>query len=106
MKEEEMMTTDPNFHMIVEDVFTIRNRGTVVTGKIDRGTLKVGNEIIIRGGNGEKTSKVTGIEIFRKILDQAKEGDVVGILLKDITRTDIQRGDELFGPNNDFTWKP
>jgi elongation factor Tu len=101
-----MMTTDPNFHMLVEDVFAIRNRGTVVTGKIDSGTLKVGDEIIIRGGNGEKTTTVTGIEMFRKVLDQVKEGDVVGILLKDIARTDIQRGDELLGPNNDFTWKP
>jgi elongation factor Tu len=101
-----MMTTDPNFHMVVEDVFAIRNRGTVVTGKIDSGTIKVGDEIIIRGGNGVKTTKVTGIEMFRKILDQAGEGVVVGILLKDIARTDIQRGDVLLGPNNDFTWKP
>jgi elongation factor Tu len=105
-KEEEMMTTDPNFHMMVEDVFSIRNRGTVVTGKIDRGMLGVGDQIIIKTGSGEKTTTVNGIEKFHKVLDSAREGDTVGILLKDITKNEVQRGDELHGPNSDFTWKP
>lgn len=100
------MTTDPNFHMIVEDVFSIRNRGTVVTGKIDRGTLKVGDQVNIMGAGGEKTTTVTGVEMFHKVLDSAKEGDIVGILLKGIEKTEIQRGDELLGPGSDFTWKP
>jgi len=100
------MTTDPSFRMIVEDVFSIRNRGTVVTGKIETGTLKVGDEIVIRGRNGEKTTTVTGIESFRKVLDQANPGDMVGILLKDISREDIQRGDEILSPRSDFSWKP
>jgi len=100
------MTTDPSFRMIVEDVFSIRNRGTVVTGKIETGTLKVGDEIVIRGRNGEKTTTVTGIESFRKVLDQANPGVMVGILLKDISREDIQHGDEILSPNSDFSWKP
>ena len=100
------MTTDPTFHLIVEDIFSIRNRGTVVTGKIDAGTLKVGDQVMIRGRNGEKTTTVTGIEAFRKTLEQANMGDTVGILLKDISKEDIQKGDELLGPGSDFTWKP
>ena len=99
------MTTDPSFRMIVEDVFSIRNRGTVVTGKIETGTLKVGDDIVIRGRNGEKTTIVTGIESFRKVLDQANPGVMVGILLKDISREDIQHGDEIHSPSSDFSWK-
>jgi elongation factor Tu len=63
------MTTDPSFHMIVEDVFMIRNRGMVVTGKIETGILNVGDEVVIKGANAEKTTIVTGIEAFRKTLD-------------------------------------
>ena len=100
------MTTDPLFHMIVEDVFSIRNRGTVVTGKIETGTLKAGDQVLIRGRNGEKTTTVTGIEAFRKTLEQANQGDTVGVLLKEISREEIQRGDELLSPGSDFTWKP
>ena len=100
------MTTDPSFHMIVEDVFFIRNRGTVVTGKIETGTLKVGDQVVIHGRNGEKTTTVTGIEAFHKVLDQANPGDPVGILLKDISREDIQKGDEILSPETDFSWKP
>jgi elongation factor Tu len=100
------MTTDPSFHMIVEDVFMIRGRGTVVTGKIETGTLRVGDQVVVKGQNGEKTTTVTGIEAFRKALDQANPGDMVGLLLKDLTKQDVQHGDEILGPQNDFTWKP
>ncbi len=100
------MTTDPSFHMIIEDVFVIRNRGTVVTGKIETGTLKIGDEVVIKGANGQKTTTVTGIESFRKSLDQANPGDAVGLLLKDLSRQDVQHGDEILAPQNDFTWNP
>ncbi len=100
------MTTDPSFHMIVEDVFMIRGRGTVVTGKIDIGTLRVGDQVVVKGSNGQKTTTVTGIEAFRKALDQANAGDNVGLLLKDLSKQDIQQDDEILGPQNDFTWNP
>ena len=100
------MTTDPSFRMTVEDVFSIRDRGTVVTGKIETGTLKVGDEVVIRGRNGKKTTTVTVIEAFRKVLDQANQGDAVGILLKDISREDVQKGDEILSSGSDFSWKP
>ena len=100
------MTADPLFHMVVEDVFSIRNRGTVVTGRIDTGTLKTGDEVVVRGRNGDKKTTVTGIEAFRKVMDQANVGENVGILLKDLTRQDVQKGDEIIAPGLDFTWKP
>ncbi len=100
------MSVDPFFHLVVEDVFSIAKRGTVVTGRIEAGTLKVGDEIMIRGRGTEKKAIVTGIEAFRKTLDQATTGDAVGILLKDISRQEVQRGDELLSPGSDFSWKP
>ena len=100
------MDTDPLFHMVVEDVFSIAKRGTVVTGKIDTGTLKLGDAILIRGKGSEKKATVGGIEAFRKTLQQANQGDTIGVLLKDINRTDVQRGDELVALGADFTWKP
>ena len=100
------MSADPFFHLVVEDVFSIAKRGTVVTGRIEAGTLKVGDEIMIRGRGTEKKAIVTGIEAFRKTLDQATAGDAVGILLKDISRQEVQRGDELLSPGSDFSWKP
>jgi len=100
------MSTDPFFRMTVEDVFNIKGRGTVVTGKIESGTIKVGDEISIQGRNGEKRTVVTGVEMFRKTMSQANVGDNVGILLKDINKQDVQGGDVLQAPNQDFTWKP
>ncbi len=100
------MSADPFFHMVVEDVFSIRGRGTVVTGKVEAGSLKVGDEIVIRGRGADKTAVVTGIEMFRKVRDQASAGDMVGVLLKDVAREDVQRGDELLSPSSDFTWRP
>lgn len=96
------MTTDPTFHLIVEDIFSIRNLGTVVTGKVERGTLKVGDTVLIRGHIGEKKATVSGIEAFRKTLEQASPGDAVGLLLKDINRNDVQKGDELLSPDTGF----
>jgi len=100
------MTTDPFFRMTVEDIFNIKGRGTVVTGKIETGTLKVGDEIAIQGRNGEKRIIVSGIEMFRKTSNQAGTGDNVGLLLKDLDRSDVQQGDVLLPPGSDFTWKP
>jgi elongation factor Tu len=100
------MTTDPFFRMIVDDIFSIRNRGTVVTGKIEGGTLRVGDEVAIQGKNGERKAIVTGIEMFRKTSSQANTGDNVGILFKDISKQDVQRGDVILAPGSDFTWKP
>ena len=99
------MTTDPFFRMTVEDVFSIAKRGTVITGKIEGGTLNVGDEVAIQGRNGERKTVITGIEMFRKTTSQANVGDNVGILLKDISKQDVQRGDVILSPGSDFTWK-
>ena len=100
------MSTDPSFRMTVEDVFSIKGRGTVVTGKIESGTVKVGDEIVIQGKSGEVKTTVTGIEMFRKAMSQASAGDNVGLLLKNIAKPDVQRGDVLLPPGSDFSWKP
>jgi elongation factor Tu len=81
--------------MPVEDVFSIKGRGTVATGRIERGVVKVGEEIEIIGMNGDKKSVVTGVEMFRKQLDQGQAGDNVGILLRGIEKDDIERGQVL-----------
>jgi elongation factor Tu len=100
------MTTDPSFRMIVEDIFSIAKRGTVVTGKIELGTLKVGDEVVIQRSSGQRKTVVSGIEMFRKVTNQASAGDNVGILFKELAKQDVQRGDLILGPNPDFTWKP
>lgn len=88
--------------MTVEDVFFIRGRGTVVTGQIESGTLHVGDEIYLRSTSSSRKVTVNGIEIFRKILDQAKAGDNVGVLLRDLTKQEIQKGDILLGSDIEF----
>jgi len=98
------MTTDPLFRMTVEDVFSIRGRGTVVTGQIESGTLNVGDEISFRREGQSRKTVVTGIEVFRKQLQQARAGDHVGVLLRDINKPDIQHGDVLAGSDTDFSW--
>jgi len=100
------MATDPLFRMTVQDVFSIRGRGTVVTGQIESGTLTVGDEISFRREGVLKKTVVTGIEAFRKSLQQANTGDNVGVLLRDINKPDIQRGDVLTGSESEFTWNP
>jgi elongation factor Tu len=100
------MSTDPLFHMTVQDVFSIRDRGTVVTGKIESGTLNAGDEIFIQRQGYSKKAVVTGIEAFRKQIQQARTGDNVGLLLRDIGKEDVQRGDVLVGSDSEFVWKP
>lgn len=90
--------TDLPFLMPVEDVFSIKGRGTVVTGRVERGTLKVNSEIEIVGIRESRKTVVTGIEMFHKLLDQAQAGDNAGILLRGIKRDDIERGQVLTIP--------
>ncbi len=85
--------TEKPFLMPVEDVFSITGRGTVATGRIETGIIKVGEEVQIIGlGDGAKKSVVTGVEMFRKLLDQGEAGDNVGLLLRGIDKEDIKRG--------------
>ena len=90
--------TDKPFLMPVEDVFTITGRGTVATGRVERGTVKVGDTVEIVGMGSKLTSVVTGVEMFRKLLDQAVAGDNIGLLLRGIDRTQIERGQVLAKP--------
>lgn len=98
------MSADPSFRMTVEDVFTIKGRGTVVTGRVESGTLKVGDEIHLKRQSSSKKVIVTGIEAFRKLLNQAQAGDNIGVLLRDIGKQDVQRGDVLAGSDSEFSW--
>jgi elongation factor Tu len=91
---------DKPFLMSVEDVFGIKGRGTVVTGRIDRGVVKVGDEIEIVGIVETRKTTVTGVEMFKKLLDQGEAGDNVGCLLRGIERDDVQRGQVLCKPNS------
>jgi elongation factor Tu len=90
--EDPVRETDKPFLMPVEDVFSIKGRGTVVTGRIERGVIKVGEDIAIIGFGANKKSTVTGVEMFRKELDQGQAGDNVGILLRGIEKDDVERG--------------
>jgi elongation factor Tu len=84
--------TDKPFLMPVEDVFSITGRGTVATGRIERGKVKVGEEIQLVGFNTEKKAVVTGVEMFRKLLDEGVAGDNVGLLLRGVDKNEIERG--------------
>jgi elongation factor Tu len=84
--------TDRPFLMPVEDVFSITGRGTVATGRIERGVIKVGEEVALIGFNADKTTVVTGVEMFRKLLDSGEAGDNVGLLLRGIAKDDVERG--------------
>ncbi len=86
------------FLMPVEDVFTITGRGTVATGRVERGTIKVGDEVEIVGIRETRKTVATGVEMFRKLLDQAQAGDNIGVLLRGIDRDDIERGQVLAKP--------
>lgn len=93
--------TDKDFLMPVEDVFSITGRGTVATGRVERGSIKVGDEVDIVGIQQEiQKSVVTGVEMFRKLLDQAEAGDNIGALLRGIEREDIERGQVLAKPGS------
>jgi len=92
--------TDKPFLMPVEDVFSIKGRGTVVTGRIERGIVKVGETIEILGLKESRKTTVTGVEMFRKLLDQGEAGDNVGLLLRGIDRTDVERGQVIAQPGS------
>ncbi len=98
--EEPTRDTDKTFLMAVEDVFTITGRGTVATGRVERGTLNVGDEVEIVGIKETQKTVVTGIEMFRKLLDQALAGDNAGLLLRGINRENIERGQVLAKPGS------
>ena len=91
---------DKPFLMPVEDVFSIKGRGTVATGRIERGIVKTGEEIEIVGLRDKQKSTVTGVEMFRKILDEGQAGDNVGILLRGIEKDDVERGQVLSKPGS------
>ncbi len=91
---------DKPFLMPVEDVFSISGRGTVVTGRIERGIVKVGDEIEIVGIRDTQKTTVTGVEMFRKLLDQGQAGDNAGLLLRGTKRDDVERGQVLAKPGS------
>ncbi len=92
--------TDKPFLLAVEDVMTITGRGTVVTGRVERGTLKLNDEVEIVGLRDTKKAVVTGMEMFRKTLDEVKAGDNAGILLRGIDRNEVERGQVLAKPGS------
>jgi len=97
---EPVRVIDGPYLMPVEDVFSISGRGTVVTGRIERGIIKVGEEIEIVGINATQKTVCTGVEMFRKLLDQGEAGDNVGILLRGTKREDVERGQVLAKPGS------
>jgi elongation factor Tu len=91
---------DKPFLMPVEDVFSITGRGTVATGRIERGVIKVQEEVALVGFNSDKKTVVTGVEMFRKLLDEGRAGDNVGLLLRGVDKNDIERGMVLAKPGS------
>jgi elongation factor Tu len=91
---------DKPFLMAIEDVFSIEGRGTVVTGRIERGVIKVGDKVQIIGLRDTQETTCTGVEMFRKLLDQGQAGDNVGILLRGTRKEDVERGQVLAAPNS------
>jgi elongation factor Tu len=91
---------DKDFLMPIEDIFSISGRGTVVTGRIERGIVKVGDTIEIVGIRDTSTTVVTGVEMFRKLLDQGQAGDNVGVLLRGIKKDEVERGQVLAKPGS------
>ena len=92
--------SDKPFMMPVEDVFSITGRGTVATGRVERGQIKVGEEVEIIGLHDTSKTTVTGVEMFRKLLDYAEAGDNIGALLRGVAREDVQRGQALAAPGS------
>jgi len=104
---EPVRETEKPFAMPIEDVFSITGRGTVVTGRIEQGVLKVGDQVEIVGLRDMQTTTVTGIEMFRKLLDEGRAGDNVGLLLRGIGKDDVERGQVVAAlksitPHTDF----
>jgi elongation factor Tu len=86
--------------MPIEDIFSIQGRGTVVTGRIERGKVKVGEEVEIVGFRDTRKTVVTGVEMFKKLLDEGMAGDNVGLLLRGIEKEDVERGQVLAKPGS------
>jgi elongation factor Tu len=91
---------DKPFLMPIEDIFSIQGRGTVVTGRIEKGIVKVGEEVEIVGFRDTRKTVVTGVEMFRKLLDSGMAGDNVGLLLRGIDKEDVERGQVLAKPGS------
>ena len=89
---------DKPFLMPIEDVFTITGRGTVVTGRVEQGIVKVGEQVEIVGLRHNQTTVCTGVEMFRKLLDEGQAGDNIGVLLRGTKKEDVQRGQVLCKP--------
>ncbi len=98
--DDPIRETDKPFLMPVEDVFTITGRGTVATGRVERGKVKVGDEVEIIGIRDTQKTVVTGVEMFRKLLDYAEAGDNIGALLRGISRDQVERGQVLAKPKS------
>jgi len=98
--QEPVRDVDKPFIMPVEDVFTISGRGTVVTGRVERGVVKVGEEIEIVGFKATQKTVATGIEMFRKLLDEGRAGDNIGVLLRGTKREEVERGQVLAKPGS------
>jgi elongation factor Tu len=92
--------TEKPFLMAIEDVFSIKGRGTVVTGRVDRGIVKVNEEVEIVGLKDTRKTVATGVEMFRKLLDQGQAGDNIGVLLRGIDRDEVERGMVLAAPGS------
>jgi len=97
---EPVRDVDKDFLMPIEDVFTISGRGTVVTGRVERGVVKVSEEIEIVGISDTAKTVVTGVEMFRKVLDEGRAGDNIGVLLRGIKREEVERGQVLAKPGS------
>ena len=97
---EPVREIDKPFLLAIEDVFSIKGRGTVATGRIERGMIKVGEEVEIIGFTATRKSVVTGVEMFRKLLDSGQAGDNVGLLLRGVEKDDIERGQVLAKPGS------
>jgi len=98
--QEPVRAIDKPFIMPVEDVFTISGRGTVVTGRVERGVIKVGEEIEIVGFRATQKTVATGVEMFRKLLDEGQAGDNIGVLLRGTKREEVERGQVLAKPGS------
>src|SRR5207245_1730419 len=97
---EPVRDVDKPFLMAIEDVFSIKGRGTVVTGRIERGKVHINDEVEILGFSEPKKTVVTGVEMFRKLLDEGQAGDNVGCLLRGIDKDQVERGQVLAKPGS------
>ena len=97
---EPVRDIDKPFLMAIEDVFSIKGRGTVVTGRVERGIVKTGEEVEIIGFRDTRKTVVTGVEMFRKLLDEGRAGDNIGVLLRGIEKNDVERGQILCKPGS------